>query len=161
MKKLSASILFLMAAFGANASQVNICTDAEGKKTYQQMPCKDAVKAESKVYESTMIGTNMESLDFDGEDKKMQIRQLNRAISVSRGRISKHQTAMNREMAILRQKKQYANNNLAGAQWESSISNEMSAVGAKWDSMIRVEQSNLDRLREQVSSLESELKTKD
>lgn len=157
MKHIIMLSLLVMAGF-ANAEQVYICTDANGKKQFQQRPCQENTKSEEKVFTADMVGTNMESLDFDEEDKNMEIRQLNRDISASRSRISGYQKSLRLELDALRSKKRYANNNLAGAQWEDSISNEMNAVSAKWDSMIRVEQSNLDNLRSQLADLKSELK---
>lgn len=52
-------------------------------------------------------------------------------------------------LAALRAKKAQANNNLAGAVWENSISEEMSAVVARYDVRIR-------GLREEIRRLEGE-----
>ena len=60
---------------------------------------------------------------------------------------------MNGELSALRQKKSYANNNLAGAQWQTSISEEMSAVTAKYQTMIDAEKDRLAHLREQRAGL--------
>lgn len=56
---------------------------------------------------------------------------------------------MSGELAALRAKKAQANNNLAGAVWENSISEEMSAVVARYDVRIR-------GLREEIRRLEGE-----
>lgn len=49
--------------------------------------------------------------------------------------------------AQLRTKKGYANNNLAGAVWEQSISDEMQAVAAEYDLKIRRANKDLDDLK--------------
>ncbi|MDV7391114.1 hypothetical protein RZS08_07170, partial [Arthrospira platensis SPKY1] len=51
------------------------------------------------------------------------------------------------EMASLSRKKQFASNNLAGATWEESISEEMNAVAQKYDALIRNDQSRIEQLR--------------
>lgn len=47
----------------------------------------------------------------------------------------------------LRNKKSWANNNLAGAVWEQSISDEMQAVAAEYDMQIRKATKELDEVR--------------
>ena len=51
------------------------------------------------------------------------------------------------ELAALRAKKAHANNNLAGAMWEQSISQEMSAVVARYDVRIRAIRGEIERLQ--------------
>ena len=69
------------------------------------------------------------------------------------GQIVEHRSAMSDQIANLQRKKQYANNNLAGATWEQSISDEMSAVSQKYDALIRNDQSQIDLLRADAERL--------
>lgn len=55
--------------------------------------------------------------------------------------------------AQLRAKKTRANNNLAGATWEQSISDEMQAVAAEYDMKIRKASKELDELKMQRSQI--------
>ena len=64
-------------------------------------------------------------------------------------KITQYQQQMHGELSALRNKKRFANNNLAGAQWETSISNEMQAVTTKYNSLISTEQRRLDAQRQQ------------
>jgi hypothetical protein len=51
------------------------------------------------------------------------------------------------ELYALRAKKDYARNNLAGATWEGSISQEMQAVTARWNARIEVLRRDLSEQR--------------
>lgn len=53
----------------------------------------------------------------------------------------------------LRNKKTWANNNLAGAVWEQSISDEMQAVAAEYDIKIRRASKDLDELKAKRAQL--------
>lgn len=138
-----------LTAGAAQAAQVHVCTDKDGKKTFQQVPCEGAKTSETKTYEVQNVGTEMKKLDIEQGITDRNNRQLDRDIKKSEDKITEYQQAMSRELSLLRSKKRHANNNLAGAQWEESISSEMNAVTAKWDSMIRTEQGRLDNLRAQ------------
>lgn len=62
---------------------------------------------------------------------------------------------MNAELAALRAKKAQANNNLAGAVWENSISEEMTTVVGRYDLRIRAIQGEIERLQGERESLAS------
>jgi predicted RNase H-like nuclease (RuvC/YqgF family) len=51
-------------------------------------------------------------------------------------KITQYKRKMNTKLNALKRKKGRANNNLAGAQWESSISEEMTAVTNKYNQLI-------------------------
>lgn len=82
--------------------------------------------------------------------------EITREISLMEGRVDNYRRAMDSEMNRLRNKKLYANNNLAGATWEQSISDEMNAVASKYDSMIRAAQNRIDQLRNEEDRLREE-----
>ena len=75
------------------------------------------------------------------------LRDIDHRISVEHSRIREAEGRMNAELAALRAKKAQANNNLAGAVWENSISEEMSAVVARYDVRIRAIQGEIERLQ--------------
>jgi hypothetical protein len=79
-------------------------------------------------------------------ERDRRIRDLEYDIRASRARIGEEQAAMEREVSALRQQKSRANNNLAGAAWEQSISEEMSATVARYDVRIRAIQGEIARL---------------
>ena len=77
----------------------------------------------------------------------VDLRNAERALSNTQG-------AMDAELGRLRSKKDYANNNLAGATWESSISQEMSAIAQRYDTKIRLAAERVERLRAELSAME-------
>jgi hypothetical protein len=56
-------------------------------------------------------------------------------------------------MAKLKNSKRYANNNLAGAVWEESLSNEMAAIAAQYDTDVRATDVEIDRLNDELKRL--------
>lgn len=152
MKKLIlATALSVLIIPHTQAAQVHVCTDATGTQVFQQMPCAGTHKSEIRDYEMQNVGTNMGKIDIEQGIADRNSRSLEREIRRSEEKITQYQRSMERDLITLRNKKKRANNNLAGAQWEESISSEMNAVTAKWDSAIRTEQSRLDDLRSRRS----------
>lgn len=60
---------------------------------------------------------------------------------------------MDAELAALRDKKSYANNNLAGAAWQQSLSTEMEAAVGKYQAKIKTAQDAIDALRKDRADL--------
>lgn len=77
-------------------------------------------------------------------DLKYEIEQTEQSIVASR-------MARDAEIASLQQRKGYANNNLAGATLEQSISTEMQAVTARYESDINHKQGRIKQLREDLA----------
>jgi len=139
--------------FSASAADIYHCRDANGRNVFSQTPCgRDAVK---KVVEGPAeLGTFVPAGDagqrlIDNNER----REIDRKISSQKRYISDLQSDMDRELASLRAKKQRANNNLAGAQWEQSISAEMQAVTERYRSKISVAENQLDRLLNKSAEL--------
>lgn len=81
------------------------------------------------------------------------LRDMDHRIEFEHGRIREEEGRMNAELAALRAKKSHANNNLAGAVWENSISEEMTAVVGRYDLRIRAIQGEIERLQGERESL--------
>lgn len=148
-------VLVLSSGF-SYAAQMHVCTDAAGNKSFQQMPCQNSAKAEVKNLEpAAMVGTVSPGSDQFYENARQfnTQEQLKREIRKSENKLKQYQAAMQNELAILKNKKRAANNNLAGAQWESSISTEMQAVTTKYNSLMTTEQAHLERYRQQLKRL--------
>ena len=80
--------------------------------------------------------------------RERQIREANYEIENLERRIANRSEQMTREMDSLRAQKSRANNNLAGATWEQSLSTEMQAVAARYKVMNDVDQEQIKALRE-------------
>ncbi len=137
-----------------HAVQVYVCTNNEGEQSFQQLPCESEVESEVRVIEPVeLIGSvSPASSQFYEEARSFNARaQLKHDVRRVESRISQYQRNMQKELDVLLRKKRSANNNLAGAQWETSISNEMQATTSKYQSLISIEQNRLNALREQSS----------
>lgn len=62
---------------------------------------------------------------------------------------------MQMEMESLRYRKSFANNNLAGATYEQSLSTEMQAVATRYKAQNEVEFERIRALRTELSGLQS------
>lgn len=152
-KEISFVSALMAVCLNASATEIYQCKDAKGRSVFSQTPCgKDATK---KIIEGPAeLGTVIP----DGDPAKRLIfsnerRELDRKITSQKRYISSLQSSMDRDLAGLRAKKSHANNNLAGAQWEQSISTEMQAVTERYRSKISVAENQLDRLLTESAGL--------
>lgn len=161
--------LFIMIALAATtfpASAIYQCKDANGRTSFQDTPCASGAGKQLQVRPasggsdstsqprpapSSTSGTQASS----SHDPVAKVRQLERTNEISRidreirdieYEIEKDQLEMERELTSLQQKKARANNNLAGATWEQSISTEMQAVTEKY-------RAKFDYSRDRISGL--------
>ena len=147
-------ILLLYLSFVSPVSAQYKCTAADGRVTFQQTPCQEAKQQEKLRLQGAPQGTGMTAgqgpkppqqtdspytrladqlaRERRATELEQRERALVREINITSSRIDERNGLMNSEMAALREKKAYANNNLAGATWEQSISTEMQAVAAKY-----------------------------
>ena len=150
--------LLLLPAIPSSAGSYFVCTDSSGKKSFQDKPCSESQKQHSQKYETESI-TSSSGYDYNplqladqlGKDNRR--RQLDRDIDKSEKKIRDYSRQMDSEIAALKAKKLRANNNIAGAQWETSISGEMTAVTAKYQALMDNERDRLSQLRSQRKDL--------
>lgn len=157
MKKTMLTALILVSPL-AFSGQYHVCTDANGKKTFSSMPCPQGVESETKQYQVAPAGSEVRRITTDSESYRAmrdgnRKAELKRNVKKSERKLEKMQAAMDRELRALRDKKRWANNNRAGAEWESSISAEMQAVTEKYRNKLDVERDNLSRLRSELAGL--------
>jgi predicted RNase H-like nuclease (RuvC/YqgF family) len=156
--------VIILSLFPVGIAQADIykCV-IKGKTTFSQQPCAtDAVKVEVNTYqpsaeEKSRANEAMQSnKDFsEGSDRKYKIMNLKRMRAELKQDIKKYQASMDLELQALKQKKNYASNNLAGATWEDSISSEMLAVSKTYESRISNTNTKIDRVSDEISDLES------
>ena len=142
-----------IAAIPAHAQQMYKC-DQGGTVTFSEFPCgKNAKKIDVKPVagETATVplaavapapqGGRSQAL-LDEMTRQRRIREIEYEIRNA-------ENDMDAELEGLRRKKGNANNNLAGATWLTSISQEMQAVTAKWRGKIDQLNSQLAALRQQ------------
>lgn len=84
------------------------------------------------------------------------IREADQKIRNIQGQISVEQERLSNELQYLRNKKRQANNNLAGATWEQSISAEMQAATTESQSKITALQQRLEIARTDRAALDKQ-----
>lgn len=167
--------IFLTAALiaAAPAWAINKCTGPDGKTVFQDAPCAGkgekievrpasggapsaAPAAASTPLAAAQTATaaatpSSKKEGAFGESWQRRTFLENRGIADARGAVQSHQAQCDAKQRELASKKNLANNNLAGATWEQSISAEMQAAATICDSKGR-------DLRAQLEGLEKELR---
>ncbi|GGY55738.1 hypothetical protein GCM10011297_30670 [Bacterioplanes sanyensis] len=138
-----------------------VCTASDGKKTFQQRPCQGEVQQSTRSYKirQTSADSQPKPVSLEGNEIYQQMKADNRRAEIKRELkrlyrdLDKAQANMDRELRVLRAKKSRANNNLAGAQWESSISAEMQAITTRYQVEMQRYQADITRLNAEMARL--------
>lgn len=160
------TIVFLLSLTAlAPAWAVNKCTGSDGKVVFQDAPCAEGKggkidvrpasgSAAAPTVPATGEAPTRASMSKEGEFGESWQRRTfleNRGIADARNALRGHQQRCTDKQRELAARKNYSNNNLAGATWEQSISMEMQAAATMCDSQSR-------ELRAQLEGLENELR---
>ena len=163
----------LIASLTSPAMAVNKCVDDTGKVVYQSAPCPTTSKgseltiqkvtpphipSQTDTEELNQIRQTGNKMERERKMKEIDrmIGNIEEQIDEVEKNITEYRNAMDRELTELKEKKQLAKNNLAGATWEQSISSEMSAVSQKYDALIQSSQNQIDRSQKEIDRLQKE-----
>lgn len=150
-----AALAFIPALLSAPAgAQIYKCKGDRGVTVFSERPCGDDATEVTVQDNNAGIG-GAPAEGFANVRADMAERALERKIREKRSQISRIEEARERELAKLRNRKRYANNNLAGATWEESISTEMNAVVAQYRSSLEIRRDELRRLQDELAGLRS------
>lgn len=163
-------IATLLALASTHAAAINKCT-IDGRTTFQDAPCPDgtggaitvrpasgaapaapetAAPTAPETTESQAPSTPATSDDMRTRaaalEKERKGREIDHKIKIVQQKIRQLEDDQAAELAALKRKKAYATNNLAGATWESSISEEQKAVAQKYESRMANERAKIERL---------------
>lgn len=143
----------------AGSGQYHVCTDDAGRKTFTSEPCSDDEQSEIRSYSVTSGAASTSPRLTTGNPIYQKMKSDNRQADIKREikalkkKTRKLGADMESDLALLRRKKLRANNNGAGATWEVSISEEMSAVTQKYTTLIDLERDRLNELNVELSQL--------
>lgn len=161
MKRVLGALLWGMLAGSAQA-QVYKCVGPNGTTVFADAPCAAGAKPiDVRPAAGQYVVPSPVNAPATGDastpaaapslqqraDTAARRRGLQNQIDFQERKIGAKTDEMNAKLDELRQRKRYANNNLAGATWEQSISQEMNAVSASYDSELRGLRDELSRLR--------------
>lgn len=153
------SLILLVAALSCSA-QAEVYQCAHGK--YQAVPCDENSQALDLSHVGSVVEsgvTSQASVDAQGSvsDKKAEIsayvrnQSIQREIKSLEDQRRKALLKRDRSLKNLRDSRQYANNNLAGATWEQSLAQEMTAVTQEADTMVSTIDRQIDALKREIS----------
>ncbi len=156
---------------------VNLTAEAQfkcvqnGVTSFQDTPCNASQKAEKIAIQPASGHARMELTTDAPKDGNVRFKEytdklaierqiFEKNIQISRIEEFKVNETNRAESAIykLKQKKLQANNNLAGAVWEQSLSGEMQAVTAELNAKISDANRNIETLQKEVVELKRGLK---
>jgi chromosome segregation ATPase len=164
----------LLAAICAPSWAINKCTLPDGKVAFQDAPCSGgkgvALTVRPASGDGTLISPAATSSATASEKPKTEAQRLQGLIDESqRDRrkrelvvrlvpdaqfaISRERAQCDQELKALQTKKMSANNNLAGATWETSISSEMTAIATRCDTRNRELRTDFDDLKKECQAL--------
>jgi len=156
-------IPFIVFSSSSLASSVYKCT-VEGVVKYSHLPCGE-VEEEVKAY----TFENMEAVTAKAKVKQAQesspvkstkelmhsakLYTIKSKIKRYQSNVTTHQKKMSKEIERLKIRSTYANNNLAGATYQTALSNEMIAVSNKYQSLIDLEENKILELTSKIEKL--------
>ena len=152
---------------------INKCTGPDGRFTFQDAPCTsqgEKVQVRPASGHAPMMSapvlsgagviikkpTEAERLNALTEASQRERRKNDldeRLVPYARAAIDYQQAECDGQLKALQSKKRAANNNLAGATWEGSISSEMTAIATRCDTRSRNLREELDALRKECWAL--------
>lgn len=148
----------------APAWAVNKCTGPDGAVVFQDAPCAGkggavavrpasghakATAVEPQVADTSRPMTEAQRIELQISQSQQARRKQDlevRLVPGARAEIGRHRTQCDRELEGLKAQKSRANNNLAGATWEASISGEMTAVATRCDTRNKELRDDADKL---------------
>ncbi len=173
---MKALLIVAITFLAAPAFAINKCTGPDGKVSFQDAPCvgsksetldvrpasgrtpsAPAVRAGDQLAgpaakpmtEAQRVEKQVADIQRERRRQELEWRLVPEALAA----ITALRTSCDRQMQALRTQKASANNNLAGAQWETSISTEMGAVATRCDTRQRELREDADVLRKECAEL--------
>jgi hypothetical protein len=160
MNQLTRIILASIIGIGTAQADIYQCKDAKGHTVFSQLPCaQDAKKITVQTYTPTQAeieGTKAANAQnrqlIDQGQAERHARNLQSKLSSAEQHLRDLKQKRDIALQNLRSKKALANNNLAGAVYENSISNEMRAVSEQYGADISATQQQISDLRREINT---------
>jgi hypothetical protein len=175
MKNQHLIIALVLVIFHASSWAINKCTGADGKVAFQDAPCSGGKAEVIKVRPASGDGSITTSAPVDSANPptskpQTEAQRLEGQIAESQAKrkrqeyelrfvpeayaaIDRQRTQCDAEIKELQHKKLAANNNLAGATWEGSISTEMASLATRCNTKTTELRDNLETLKKECKAL--------
>lgn len=163
------SLLLALVCLTLPAWAINKCTGADGRIVFQDMPCQG--RGEKLNIRSAPVDPFAAVEDAKSAEKPLsdaeRVKQFNTQSENARKRqdiemvllpsayaaLNRHLAACEREYRFLQNEKGRAANNLAGATWEQSLSQEMSALATRCEGQTRQHNNNIADIKRQCQKV--------
>lgn len=153
------SLMLLVAVLSCSA-QAEVYQCADGK--YQADPCNDNsppvdLSAVGSIIESSESVSQSSAVSNASSEKKKDItdyiekQRISREITRLEGDRKRAIAARDQRLRNLRDSRQYANNNLAGATWQQSLAQEQLVAVQEADTLVSTIDRQIDALRREIS----------
>ena len=156
MKKTLIASLLICAPFDLLANDIYRCTE-NGKITFSQMPCsknaKQQVIKDEPIRKLKPAQSSSTGVANEVSIKRTELYILEQRIVRHNHKIEKLNKKMDKELAVLKKQTTYANNNLAGANYQNALSSEMIAVTNKYKSLIDTELRAIEALQTKIKNI--------
>lgn len=165
----SLSILAVAMLVTTPSWAINKCIGADGKVSYQAQPCSGGTsktinvqaapttvpKAGSGVTAAEPSSQTSEQRTLARFERDRRIREVKDQIAGLERDVEQRNRRMQTELDALRYRKSFANNNLAGATYEQSLSTEMQAVTSRTRAQNDVDFERIKALRSELAGIEA------
>jgi hypothetical protein len=147
-------ITFLLSAPALAETSFYQCKDKWGQPVFSQRPCgEDAIQG-SVTPQAESGNESRDSATWDRISADNTIRDAERDIKYREDRIDRLERERDTKIAELKRRSGYANNNLAGAQFQESLATEMQSVNSQYQGKIESEQRTIDRIQAQMERVQ-------
>lgn len=164
------SILAVALLVASPSWAINKCVSADGKVSYQAQPCAGGtaktiniktppppvVNSGSSIPQSASVtaqSSDQRALERFARDRR--IREITYQIAGLEQDVDQRNQRMEAEMNVLKGRKSLANNNLAGATYQQSLSVEMQAVATRYKAQNDADFERIKALRAELATLEA------
>lgn len=162
-----AIILVGAMVFGGHAMAMYQCKDAEGKVSFQQSPCPAGTKQAEIDIKATPPSGQAAAPDGQSDKRTLEryqrerrVRELQASIKDVQEALDARNGRMAAELDALHARKRSANNNLAGATYQQSLSTEMQAIATKYQAANDVDLARLRALQSDLTAAQAAIEKK-
>ncbi|HSH85528.1 MAG TPA: DUF4124 domain-containing protein [Guyparkeria sp.] len=147
------AILAAALAVGSVQAAVYKCEGPDGELTFSDRPCPGQPTEEIAIdylepTDAQRLQAAETAVSYARLEQERAMQARHDRIAAIEQRVRRLQKARDRELAVLRARKRYAANNLAGATWLQSINQEMDTVTRKYAGEIEAARNQAQALRE-------------
>jgi hypothetical protein len=141
-----ALLLSVTAAQAAAETKFYHCKDKWGQPVFSERPC--GADAAAGSVEAPPVSGSVAPEDMSKVSASNSLRDAERQVEYLEDRIDRYESERDRKLADLERRSNFANNNLAGAQYQESLATERQAVTAQYQSKIDADNEKIRRLRD-------------